>query len=270
MTGTGNSLKIAKDIGTALGEFELISIPELISRKEKVTIEGDLIGFIIPVYFGRPPVFFQEFIANAVFGKTAYIFSVLNGGGLFGRALNFTERLFRKKGVQLNTGFTVEMPGTHPYINPIHRKSAKQKLKDEPEKVETIVSIIRKKDRFKPKRRLSILGGIYSLLAFDIPYDLSKKHSMDRHFWINDGCRNCGLCIKICPSDNIYQSKWKPKWRHNCMNCLACYHLCPYKGIELRCEWKMIDMVPLDQLSFRYSNPDLSIQELLNRKKVTL
>ena len=35
-TGTGNSLKIAKDVGFKLGEHELIFIPELMKEKNKI------------------------------------------------------------------------------------------------------------------------------------------------------------------------------------------------------------------------------------------
>jgi len=53
-TGTGNSLKIAKDIGSKLGDHELISIAMLL--KGNTVIDGDIGGFIFPIYFARPPV----------------------------------------------------------------------------------------------------------------------------------------------------------------------------------------------------------------------
>ena len=92
MTGTGNSLKIARDIGAETGADELLSIPKLKKSGERVHIEGDVIGFVFPVYFGRPPVLVQEFIADADFGGVSYCFAVANGGGLFGRTHKIIEK----------------------------------------------------------------------------------------------------------------------------------------------------------------------------------
>ncbi len=264
MTGTGNSLKIAKDIGIKLGDHKLVSMPHLLNTDQDVFIEGDIIGFVIPVYFGRPPVFFQEFIRKARFGKSSYIFAVANGGGLFGRTLDIVERLLKRKGQRLNAGFLIRMPGTHPYIPFIHGKSFDEHYRKEAVKTDLIAGIVRKKQQYRERRPFRLIGSIFSFFAFDTPYDLSKKHSMDNHFWINDGCRNCGLCIKICPVNNIIQSRWKPEWQHRCINCLSCYHLCPVMGIELKYDWKMIDIITYEMLNFRYRHPDISLQELMH------
>ena len=120
-TGTGNSLKIARDIGSKLGGHELISIAKLL--KGNAVIEGDLVGFIFPIYFARPPVILQEFIENAEFGDTKYVFAVANGGGLFGKALKILENIFRVRGVTLNAGFIIydKFLGQNMNDFPIHR-----------------------------------------------------------------------------------------------------------------------------------------------------
>ena len=126
-TGTGNSLKIARDIGSRLGDHELISISGLMRAKRKTVVEGDIIGFIFPVYFARPPVFLQEFIESADFGDTAYVFAVANGGGLFGRALEILEKIFMEKGVSIDSGFVIGMPGNHPKIASMQKKTPDEK-----------------------------------------------------------------------------------------------------------------------------------------------
>lgn len=266
MTGTGNSLKIAKDLSAQLGGAELVSMPHLKNSEADLIIEGDVVGFVFPVYFGRPPVFIQEFISSVVFKDVSYSFTIINGGGLFGRSLNIFRRLLSKKGLVLDAGFTISMPGTYPYIPKLHRRLPSKLLANAAVRIDEAAKVVQQRGNVGTGAFSGLLEGLYSLFAFDVPYYLSKNHRLDDHFWINDGCRNCGLCIEICPVNNIIQKKWKPGWKHECINCLACYHLCPYKGISIRHDWKLIDLIPYDILQFRYRNPEISVEELLEHK----
>ena len=92
-SGTGNSLSIAKDLTSTLKNVELLSIAELMRIPGEIVIQGDVIGFVFPVYFGRVPVFVEEFLERASFGNTNYIFAITNGGGAFCRTLKIYHAL---------------------------------------------------------------------------------------------------------------------------------------------------------------------------------
>ncbi len=49
----------------------------------------------------------------------------------------------------------------------------------------------------------------------------------------NKNCINCGLCVKICPKNNI-KIKKKPKFGLKCMMCMSCVYNCPKKAIHPR------------------------------------
>ena len=260
-TGTGNSLKIAKDIGSRLGDHQLISISRQVKANQKTLIEGDTIGFIFPVYFARPPVFLQEFIEKADFGETAYVFAVANGGGLFGRALELLENIFRKKGKSMDSGFIVGMPGNHPKIASMVKKTPEEYYMRETERVDEIATIVDGHAPHEIESNYGLLGFFLSNLAFRTPYNLSKDHMLDEILWRDDRCDNCGICEKVCPVDNITLTKSDayssgPIWQHRCINCAACYHHCPKESIQFGKEKPMK----------RYRHPEIDLTEIIRAK----
>jgi ferredoxin len=254
-TGTGNSLKIAKDVGFKLGEHELIFIPALMKEENRIVIEGDIIGFIFPVYFARPPVFIQEFIEKADFGNTSYIFTIIDGGGLFGKALKIFEKVLKKKGKKLDAGFVISMPGNHPKIASLERKKPAEHYEQEAIKVNEIARIISEKKSHEAETNFGLLGSFFSYYAFRKPYEASKAKELDKEFWVDDNCINCGTCERICPVDNILELKTGPKWQHQCINCLTCYHHCPQKAIQ-------IGGMETEELD-RYHHPEFAIEEII-------
>ncbi len=47
-SGSGNSLKIAEDLGSKLEKAKVVSIPKVI--KKKIDVSSDCIGIFFPVY----------------------------------------------------------------------------------------------------------------------------------------------------------------------------------------------------------------------------
>lgn len=255
-SGTGNSLKIAKDMGRNLGEHELISISVLMKDDKEFIIEGDVIGFVFPVYFARPPIVIQEFIKRAYFGNISYVFTITNGGGLFGKSLKIFEQLLRKKGKKSNSGFIISMPGNHPKIASMQRKKPTEHYQQEIIKINKIVEIVNHRKNHKLETNFGLFGSLFSYLAFKKPVKASIAKELDKEFYVNDYCINCGTCERICPANNIYESISVPKWRNNCMNCLACYHHCPQKAIQ-------IQGMKTEELD-RYHHPAITIEELFS------
>lgn len=48
-------------------------------------------------------------------------------------------------------------------------------------------------------------------------------------------CQRCGLCVKSCPVEAIYETENKPPKIINskCVECYCCHEICPYKAIDL-------------------------------------
>jgi NAD-dependent dihydropyrimidine dehydrogenase PreA subunit/flavodoxin len=251
-TGTGNSLKIAKDIGSKLGDHELIPITKHL--KGKTLVEGEIVGFVFPVYFARPPVILQEFIANAEFGDVEYLFVVANGGGLFGKALKILDKKLREKGAAVRAGFTIGMPGNHPKIASMQRTAPEEHYRQETIRVDEIVKTVQQRMPHNLESSYGILGTVFSYLAFRGPVKLSEAHMLDKVLWVDKRCDGCGICVRVCPVGNIELSESAtPVWRHDCANCLACYHHCPQEAIQLGREEPMK----------RYRHPEISLEEIV-------
>ncbi len=252
-TGTGNSLVIARGIGGEFAHAELISMPKLMYMDKEIVIAGDIIGFVFPVYFARPPAFVREFIQHAHFGDTSYIFAVINGGGLFGRALHLFNGLLQQKDISLDAGFLIGMPGNHPKVASMQRKSPETHYHAAATKTKAIAQQVKAKQPGKLESNWGFPGHIIALTACRKPYELSLAKNLDSAYWVNDNCVQCGICERICPMQNITDSQIKPRWHHNCINCAACYHHCASKAICLDKE---------DPL-FRYNHPEVTAEDLI-------
>lgn len=254
-TGTGNSLKIAKDIGLQMGEHTLISMTKVFKQEENIIIKGDIIGFVFPVYFARPPAFVQEFIAKSKFEGASYIFAVENGGGLFGKALKIFEKYINNKGKKLDAGFIINMPGNHPKIASMQKTQPEEHYIQEAHKVEEIAKCVKAKNQHRVETNFGLMGNVFSYLAFKKLYKQSQAKKLDEALWVNDNCINCGTCERICPTDNITGSKTKPQWNNKCINCLACYHHCKQKAIQ---------MIGEENNMARYHHPEIKLEELFD------
>ena len=79
----------------------------------------------------------------------------------------------------------------------------------------------------------------------------------DKSFKINKKCNSCGICLKVCPVNNIVIVDKKPLWLHKCENCLACYNYCPQRAIETSVVNK----------GNYYKHPEISVVEIIQQKK---
>jgi ferredoxin len=265
LSGTGNSLKIAKDLLLGLGEGELVSIPKAMQPEAPVTIEGETIGFVFPVYFARLPVLVEEFISQADFSRTQYVFAVANGGGLFGRTLHMIDQALRRKGKLLNAGFRIKMPGNHPRITFLQSNNPEALYLKANEQTEKTIETIQRKKHYHEETARGHLGFVYSFLGgFNIPYYHSTMHDLDKYFWLNENCINCGECVSFCPVGNIRQSHRRPIWRNQCINCFACYNLCSWKAIQVRCPWKIFDADSDFTQQPRYRHPGFEPEQFFS------
>jgi flavodoxin len=105
-SGTGNSLYVAKKIQEQLRDAELIQITSK-EQDRRPSIASDVLGFVFPVYAWGPPKLVEEFIKTAQFNAPDYLFAVATNAGGPGNTLKYTEKLFKKKGLNLHSASLV-------------------------------------------------------------------------------------------------------------------------------------------------------------------
>ena len=85
---------------------------------------------------------------------------------------------------------------------------------------------------------------------------LRSVHKLDKNFWVDDKCNRCGICLKVCPANNIEMIDEKPTWHHRCEQCLACIQWCPQEAIQYgRKTLKYL----------RYHHPEVTLQDMLHQ-----
>src|SRR3989339_304266 len=250
-SSTGNSLIVARELAEKLGETVVSSIPKTINQE--LDLSADRIGIVFPVYIWGMPVIVSKFLKKFKNIKDKYIFAVATYGGFPAGTLLQVEKQLKEQGSKLNAGFGVRMPGNYtPMYGAISEKKQLSMFKNKNSKTEEIVKSIN--NRIEKIEKNFFLTN---LLFSSVIYKLSIKNinNMDKQFWVTDRCNSCGICVKVCPVNNINLIEGKPVWQHKCEHCLGCLQWCPKEAIQFG---------KSTAKRKRYHHPDIKVQDFMN------
>lgn len=255
-TGTGNSLKIAKDLAEKLEDSELIPIAKVWDM-EKLESISDKVGFIFPLYYSGLPKIVDDFINKIDLSKSNYFFTVITSAGdINEQPLQQLEKILRTKAKNLKAGFFITMPSNY-IIGYDIQSEEKQKVLFEKaiKQVKNISNSVKNEEdnltQYVIKKDLSRSEGINKTFREEV-------NESDKSFYANDKCNSCGVCEDVCPVNNIILNAGKPQWQHKCQQCLACINFCPERAIQFGT--KTLN-------TGRYYHPEITIQEIINQKK---
>lgn len=250
-TGSGNSLAAAKQIGSVLGErYEDISR----YKDTQLCCSDPVIGIVSPTYMGDLPWFVKKILLGASFAKDSYIFLVMtSNGGNSGNAAHNADKALCTGGCALSASFDIALPGN--FIVSSDDVNAKR-LADVPAAVNSICSNVSEKhsnfvsDGEKAGKHFvedSYFYGMHSIkhLSFVKNYDITKD------------CTGCGICVSVCPCDNISIKNGRAVHNDVCAACCACVHWCPENAT-------LINMPTLKHRP-QYKNPDVTLDEMKKR-----
>ena len=266
-SGTGNTLFVARDIAEKL-EASLVPITLLVGDSS-VPLGSDVTGIVYPVYYGELPVIIKEFAEKLDNLDGKYIFAVCTFGGSAGDSLRNLQKIIRSRGGELSATYGVHMPQNAFYKfwekhEPLYRNWRQKKL-------DIVVNNtqIRKTGNFftnilfdiiskgiqayvKPKYKQSFikLSGASSDLSVE---ELIRLN--DTSFSVTDECTGCGVCVKVCPVNNIEMIGDKPVWHHQCENCISCYNFCPERAIRNG----------IASEGYYYRHPEIMVRDMIIR-----
>lgn len=91
-----------------------------------------------------------------------------------------------------------------------------------------------------------VIGIVFPVYGLCVPPLVEYK--------VNTDCTGCGVCGKVCPTDNIHIENGKPIFGERCISCLGCVQNCPFAAIYLEGE----------KSNTRYRNPHISLKEIID------
>jgi len=229
-TGTGNSLTVAKDLARELEPSELIPIARLMDS-DSISLESEQVGLVFPVYMWGMPLIVKDFVEKLSLPESAYVFGIATYGGMAGGTLLQLHKMLKRKGSKLAAGFGIHMPGNYTPMYGAWPEEKQEKLfAQEKQRIREIAEIIKARKPAKIESSFFLLNPIFSGLIYKV--SSPKISGMDEKFWVDENCNGCGICLEVCPVDNVQLEDGKPYWLHTCQQCMACLQWCPQEAIQ--------------------------------------
>ena len=245
-SGTGNSFYIALRLAEKMQNIDVYNIACI---NEMPTADYKRVGFVFPVYGFTMPNIVERFLSDYQFDKDTYYFSVLTMGGFaFGAKYRICMTVKNAKG-HLNYIDIVYMPQNYILFSKVPSdKIIDEHLHNAIKRVEDLCSDIL---TYKDKRAIKPLT--YYFTRKTAKTEQEKFKDTAKSFVVNDDCIKCGLCVNLCPVDNISMDEDKIIFSNHCECCLCCIHACPAEAINY-----------LDKTAGkkRYLNPNISIGDM--------
>ena len=245
--------------------------------EETVRPETEVVGLVFPVYFephGGLPQIIKRFAAKLAGLESRYIFALCTYGSASVAALDSLADLIRSRGGRLSAGFTVNMP-ENIYPAFARRRHARM-FETWRSRVDDVCARIRRREAVELHLPNLLVGRAYGLvrrvarpvlpllrgvaigqlqrIAESPLEDYDELIPLvDHGFRVDERCNRCGVCVDVCPVNNIRMTDAGPSWMHRCEFCLACLHWCPRHAIGSRAV-----MSPLS-----YHHPEVRLSDML-------
>lgn len=246
-TGTGNGYYLAKQIAESI-ECDYVRITE--NNYQNLIGDEKEICIIYPLYYWGVPKMIYKFLTNNNFNNLKYISFIENrGGSLNGYAVKQVKKILPN--IDINYYNAVKLPSN--YTRMYNTKSVEKNIDCLDKANNQIKKII---DDIKNRKKYSIKPHLLTTIFHFILYKnwFNSLTKIDEKFVVEDNCTNCGICAKLCPTNNITITD-KPNWNNNCEDCMACISYCPTYQISINNKSK----------KNRYSQPYIKLKELFNK-----
>ncbi len=245
-SGTGNSLKVAKDIAAVLDDCELISM----GKYHKLNGTYERIGFVYPIYAGGMPGAVKRFIKalDLLTNKNSYIFAVCTSGSGYAGGLTNISKIIDGKGGKLSYSGTIRCFSNYVGLYAMG-SNADQKAKAQTQATKPVTQEIQSLMVKPPSKNksMAILSNLF----------IKWMEKRDKAFNISEVCNGCTTCSKVCPVGNIKMQDGKPIFLHHCEQCMACIQWCPKEAINVK---------NITQTRGRYHHPDITLADMINTK----
>lgn len=228
-SGTGNSEYAAKRIGKEIQD-EVLNLFERIRNHDDTGLLSERPWVIVtPTYAWRIPRIVEEWLMKTELSGSREIYFVMTCGGDNGNAGAYLKKLCAAKKMAYRGCISVVMPENYIALFRVPDKEESLAVMEQSEpKLKEAAGCIKDGREF-PTPQISFTGRINSGVVNDIFYPL-LVHA--KKFYSTNACVSCGLCERVCPTENIRLENGRPVWGKRCTHCMACINRCPKEAIE--------------------------------------
>ena len=232
-SATGNCLTTAKYASEYYENCEIIDV----RNNQHIEVDGDVLGIVCPVYYGTSAYLMMETIRNLTFKSKPYIFLLTTCKGHTGIISNRIQLILKSKYQELSIARNITMPGNSWISTP---EENEERLKNQIENIKIAMEDVL-------NRKEEIIEEDVEIK--DTPVDHPNNF---RGIMVDENCIGCGICVNVCPMDNIKIEKNKSIIGNECITCLSCFHWCPKEAIYMSKEEKVARR-------FKYHHPDVKV-----------
>ena len=237
-SGTGNSKYISEKFVKVMEEnynqkFEVHSIEEKLDFGNLIS-KSDMVGFCYPIYGSTIPKIMRDFVSqykNFLNGKKLIIFCtqlLFSGDG----ARSLTD-LIKDINVKVVLAEHFCMPNNVCNFSLLSIKNGEELRK----KIGRADKRLYKAcyNLYSNKRKLRGFNPFSHFLGlFQRPGFLKVEEGMRNKINIDEKkCISCGLCVRECPTGNLYMDDGKVRYKDLCTLCYRCVNHCPEKAITV-------------------------------------
>jgi len=195
--------------------------------------------------------------------EEAYVFAICTYGVAAGRSLTRVQAAIESRGGRLSGGFAVPMP--HNGIGcGLFSDSRRESLLGAWEGMaDEICEYVTRRDRGRVDASHAALAMLrpsmlpFVPLLFRVLGALVTRGGKALRLTASALCTACGVCTRVCPTENIELRGGKPVWGDRCLTCFACLHWCPEGAISIG---------GLDMGITPYHHPEVTLVDMLAQR----
>lgn len=267
LSGTGNSLHVAKELHKRIPDSELSPIAGDI-HNEALKTTAEAVGFVFPVHYFTVPMVVSDFIKKLDLSTSQYIFAIGTRGGTPCNAFDDMAKILKKKGKKLDASFLINMADNNmrfkSYVAPTPEKLSMLE-NAAMAKLDSIQSIIMNRESSREEDTdivHHISPALLKVMSVLTPLLTKKERTV---FFCDEKCRGCGTCKQVCLANKINMIDGKPIWQKEitCYACFACINYCPQKAVQIK---SMPAMKSYTDIHERYHHPTITARDIAEQK----
>jgi len=234
-SGTGNTKIVAElyceEFKKHSANVDLIAIEDILKKKIPLSIKKyDLIGLGHPVHaFSAPKIVF-DFLGGLPFVRNKKTFTFKTSGDPLGNggATTLVRKNLNRKGYMVFNENLIVMPAN--VIIMYDDVLVKQLYNTAIRKVKkNTIELLSGKVKLQKNNVFLRIGTFF----FNKMESMGTK-SLGSYFKTSNSCNLCEICLKNCPTDNIFKENDKIQFGKKCTFCMRCIYNCPKMAISIR------------------------------------